>query len=57
MYKQASIRHQKRHDWQSALMWAERGLALYGTEAARPEDVDDLKKRATMLRSKLPRRT
>jgi predicted Zn-ribbon and HTH transcriptional regulator len=45
MYRQAAIRCQKAHDWPQVRLWADRGLAVYGTEAARPQAVDDLKKR------------
>jgi hypothetical protein len=53
MYKQAAIRHQKAHDWQAALRWAEAGLQVYGTQALRQEFVDDLERRATDYRKKL----
>ena len=53
MYKQAAIRHQKAHDWQVALRWADAGLQVYGTEALQPELVDDLKRRAADYREKL----
>lgn len=52
-YKQSAIRHQKQHDWGTALLWAERGLAVYGDDAARPEAVADLEKRAGRYRDKL----
>ncbi|MGH2781026.1 MAG: hypothetical protein ACRDLA_06365 [Thermoleophilaceae bacterium] len=45
MYRQAAIRCQKAHDWRQMRFWAERGLAVYGSEAARPEAVADLDKR------------
>jgi HIRAN domain len=41
-YRQMAIRHQKAKDWAAALRWAERGLQLYGQNAARPEAVEDL---------------
>ena len=44
-YRQAAIRCQKAHDWTTMRHWAERGLRVYGDEAARSEDVDDLTKR------------
>jgi predicted Zn-ribbon and HTH transcriptional regulator len=59
MYRQAAIRCQKAHDWDSARRWAERGLAVYGSEAARPEAVADLEKRLAYAEDKLalaPRR-
>ena len=40
---------------QNSLRWAERGLRVYGGDAARPEAVEDLKKRVKRARSKLPR--
>ena len=36
MYRQAAIRCQKAHDWRQMRFWAARGLAVYGSEAARP---------------------
>jgi predicted Zn-ribbon and HTH transcriptional regulator len=61
MFRQASIRCQKAHDWPATAQWAERGLSFYGTEAARPEVVDDLRKRLAHAQSKmtaeLPRTT
>jgi hypothetical protein len=44
-YRQMAIRQQKVKDWQRAIWWAERGLALYGEQAARTESVDDLRNR------------
>jgi len=52
-YRQAAIRHQKAHDWPTALLWAERGIEVYGAEAARPDAVDDLTQRAQHCRAKL----
>jgi hypothetical protein len=52
-YKQAAIRHQKAHDYRTALLWAERGMEVYGSEALRPEAVDDLVSRAGKYRAKL----
>lgn len=52
-YKQAAIRHQKAKDFAGALWWAQRGLALYGQECARPEAVKDLQQRVVKLQSKL----
>lgn len=45
MYRQAAIRSQKARDWPRVRTWAARGLAVYGSEAARPEAVADLQKR------------
>lgn len=53
LYRQMAIRQQKRHDYAKALWWAERGLAVYGNDAARPEAVDDLRARASKYRAKL----
>lgn len=45
MYRRAAIRCQKARDWPRVRTWAERGLAVYGSEAVRPEAVADLQKR------------
>jgi len=45
MYRQAAIRCQKARDWHGTQRWAERGLAVYGPNAGRPEAVADLQKR------------
>ena len=52
-YRQMAIRQQKAHDFEQALWWAERGIAVYGSDAARPEAVEDLKQRAWTYRTKL----
>ena len=52
-YGQIAIRQQKAKNWADALRWAERGLALYGDNAARPEAVEDLTKRVAAYRAKL----
>jgi len=52
-YRQMAVRQQKARNWTEALRWAERGLALYGDKAARPEAVDDLKKRVAAYSAKL----
>ena len=51
-YRQMAIRQQKQYDYGRVLWWAERGIALYGDDAARPEVVDDLRKRAAGYRAK-----
>jgi len=51
-YRQMAIRQQKAKDWQRAIWWAKRGLALYGEQAARPESVDDLRKRLIAYQAK-----
>jgi hypothetical protein len=45
-YKQMAIRQQKARNFEQALWWAERGIAIYGTDGARPDAVEDLQKRA-----------
>lgn len=52
-YTQMAIRQQKAKKWTRAIWWAERGLVLYGTDAARPEAVEDLRKRIVAYRRKL----
>lgn len=52
-YRQMAIRQQKAKDYEQALWWAERGIAIYGDDAARPEAVADLQKRAETYRAKL----
>jgi len=52
-YRQMAIRQQKAHDYRQALWWAERGIALYGNDSARPEAVDDLRHRAGQYKAKL----
>lgn len=53
VFRQAAIRCQKAHDWPAAARWAERGLSFYGTDAARPEAVDDLHKRLSHAQAKM----
>jgi hypothetical protein len=48
-----AIRRQKKRDWQACKWWAERGLALYGQQAAREEAVEDLIKRRNRAIAKL----
>lgn len=52
LYRQMAIRQQKAHNYGQALWWAERGLALYGTDTARREAADDLRQRASGYRAK-----
>jgi len=52
-YRQMAVRQQKAKNWAEALRWAERGLALYGGNAARPEAVEDLMKRVSAYTAKL----
>lgn len=59
IYRQAAIRHEHDHDHETALWWAERGLAVYGERALSPEWTDDLAARAARCRQALnptPRR-
>jgi HIRAN domain len=53
MYRQAVIRCQKEKDWATMRDWAERGIAVYGEEAARPEVVEDLNKRLVYATTKI----
>ena len=52
-YRQAAVRCQKAGDWPAALWWAERGLSVYGQDAARPEAVEDLRKRVDHATAKI----
>lgn len=52
-YRQMAIRQQKAHNYSQALWWAERGIALYGNDCARPEAVEDLRSRAARYQAKL----
>jgi tetratricopeptide (TPR) repeat protein len=54
-YTQMAIRQQKAKNWREAIQWAQRGVALYEDHAARPEAIDDLKKRIAAYNSKLQR--
>lgn len=53
MYRQAAIRCQKARLWELSRDWASRGIAMYGEDAARPEVVEDLRKRVEYASSKL----
>lgn len=52
-YRQMSIRQQKAKNWPLAAWWAKRGLDLYADRAARPEAVDDLRRRLAAYQAKL----
>lgn len=52
-YRQAAIRQQKAQNFERALWWAERGITLYGDTPAKPEMVDDLRKRTAKYRARL----
>ncbi len=54
-YRQMTVRLSKAHDWDGVVRWAERGLAIYGSNAAREEAVEDLQKRLNRARSQLAR--
>lgn len=56
LYRQAAIRWQKAKAWESARAWAERGLSVYGDQCARPEVVEDLRKRLAYADAKLAAR-
>jgi hypothetical protein len=53
MYRQAVIRCQKAKDWTSMREWAERGIAVYRGDAARPEAEEDLRMRLALASTKL----
>ncbi len=53
IYRQMAIRQQKAKRFGQALWWAERGIAVYGSDAARPDAVEDLRHRAATYRAKL----
>ncbi|MHB8398004.1 MAG: HIRAN domain-containing protein [Candidatus Limnocylindrales bacterium] len=53
VYRQAAIRHQKAHDWEQAVHWARRGLAVYGEDALDPDNVSDLNERIAKYEAKL----
>lgn len=52
-YRQMCIRQAKARHFDEALRWAERGLAIYGLDAARIEAVTDLTTRAASYRARL----
>ncbi|WP_091369170.1 HIRAN domain-containing protein [Actinokineospora alba] len=55
-YRQMAIRQQKNKDWDTCLWWAERGLELYGNDAAREDAVEDLLKRRNQALAKIEAR-
>ena len=55
-YRQMAIRQEKEKNWRACLWWAERGLYLYGNNAAREDAVEDLVKRRNRVLSKLETR-
>jgi tetratricopeptide (TPR) repeat protein len=52
-YRQMAIRQQKAKNFEQALWWTERGIAIYGTDCARADAIEDLQKRAGSYRAKL----
>ncbi|MGH3072073.1 MAG: hypothetical protein ACRDNB_07360 [Gaiellaceae bacterium] len=52
-YRQAAIRCQKAKNWTAMREWAERGIKVYGEHAARPEAVEDLRKRLGYATAKI----
>lgn len=52
-YRQMAIRKHKQKDWSACVWWAERGLVLYGNNAAREDAVEDLLKRRNRALSRL----
>lgn len=52
-YRQAAIRCQKAKNWTAMREWAERGINIYGEHAARPEAVEDLRKRLGYATAKI----
>lgn len=54
-YRQMAIVEQKEHDYEAALDWAKRGLALYGNDALADDNVEDLKVRIGTYEKKLGR--
>jgi rubrerythrin len=52
-YRQAAVRCQKAGDWEAVRRWAERGLSVYGEDAAKPETVEDLRKRLAHAAAKI----
>lgn len=53
VYKQAAIRHQKAHEWTTALWWTQRGIEVYGNDAINAEVVEDLTRRSQNYAAKL----
>jgi hypothetical protein len=53
MYRQAAIRCQKAKNWTAMREWAERGINVYGEHAARPEVVEELRKRLAYATAKI----
>lgn len=52
-YRQIVIMKQKAHDYVAAILWAERGVSVYGEMSLRDDGLSDLQKRIERLRPKL----
>jgi hypothetical protein len=53
MYRQTAVRCQKAKDWQAMREWVQRGISVYGEQAARAEAVEDLHKRLGYATAKI----
>lgn len=52
-YRQSCIRHTKAKDFETAALWADRGLEMYGDAAFKDEWVADLEKRSAQAHARL----
>lgn len=52
-YKQSCVRHSKAKNQEAVLLWAERGITMYGDEAFKDEWVADLEKRAAQAQVRM----
>ncbi len=52
-YRQMAVRQQRAKDYEQALWWAKRGLAVYGEDCADPKAVEDLRRRVEIYQAKL----
>lgn len=52
-YRQAAIRRQKQHAFSEALLWAERGIEVYGNQAHNSDHVLELMERAAKYRARV----
>lgn len=53
-YRQMAVRQQKAKNYEQALWWAQRGLEMYGEQAADPNWVEDLQHRASKYWERTP---
>lgn len=53
VYKKSAIRHSKYKEFEKALAWAEKGLAVYGIDAFKEEWTLDLQKRVVTLKARI----